>query len=142
MAAAPLTQPTRLAKAWLPVKASQKRFLQPLERNQRQGSAQAVPAIAEAGKIFDFNLTLPIQMFNLLALTFFLDKTWFGPVGKVLDNRDEMIRSRLMSVQGNKDEVERLKKEAEEMIQKARAEAQEKLEAARKKKQRRIFDKS
>jgi len=133
MAAAPLTQPTRLAKAWLPVKASQRRFLQPLERNQRQGSAQAVPAIAEAGKIFDFNLTLPLQMFNLLALTFFLDKTWFGPVGKVLDDRDEMIRKKLGGAKGNNDEVDRLTKEAEDIVKKARAESQAKLDASRKK---------
>merc|ERR1711933_487205 len=117
-------------------KASQRRFLQPLERNQRQGSAQAVPAIAEAGKIFDFNLTLPLQMFNLLALTFFLDKTWFGPVGKVLDDRDEMIRKKLGGAKGNNDEVDRLTKEAEDIVKKARAESQAKLDASRKKKEK------
>merc|ERR1712087_92196 len=97
------------------------------------GVAEVVPAIAESGKIFDFNLTLPIQMFNLIALTLFLDKTWFGPVGKVLDKRDEMIRSRLMGAKGNADEVDRLTKEAEELVKNAREKAEAELDAARKK---------
>jgi F-type H+-transporting ATPase subunit b len=43
----------------------------------------ALPAAAEAGKLFDFNLTLPIMAGELLLLMVFLDKFWFGPVGKV-----------------------------------------------------------
>jgi F-type H+-transporting ATPase subunit b len=43
----------------------------------------AMPAAAEAGKLFDFNLTLPIMAGEILLLMVFLDKFWFGPVGKV-----------------------------------------------------------
>jgi F-type H+-transporting ATPase subunit b len=45
-----------------------------------------------AGKIFDFNLTLPIMAGQFLLLMVFLDKTWFTPVGKVLDSRDGELR--------------------------------------------------
>ena len=55
----------------------------------------ALPAHAEAGKIFDFNLTLPIMAGQFLLLMVFLDKFWFGPVGKVLDERDGYIREQL-----------------------------------------------
>ena len=55
----------------------------------------ALPAHAEAGKIFDFNLTLPVMVGQFLLLMVFLDKFWFGPVGKVLDERDAKIRSLL-----------------------------------------------
>lgn len=55
----------------------------------------ALPAHAEAGKIFDFNLTLPIMVGQFLLLMVFLDKFWFGPVGKVLDERDAKIRTLL-----------------------------------------------
>lgn len=55
----------------------------------------ALPAHAEAGKIFDFNLTLPIMATQFLLLMVFLDKFWFGPVGKVLDERDGYIREQL-----------------------------------------------
>lgn len=57
-----------------------------------------LPAHAEAGKIFDFNLTLPIMVGQFLLLMVFLDKFWFGPVGKVLDERDALIRNQLGSV--------------------------------------------
>ncbi len=55
----------------------------------------ALPAHAEAGKIFDFNLTLPVMVGQFLLLMVFLDKFWFGPVGKVLDERDAKIRTLL-----------------------------------------------
>lgn len=52
----------------------------------------------------------------------FLDKTWFGPVGKVLDERDATLRSQLTSVKGNADELNKLTSEAEEIVRAARAE--------------------
>ena len=53
----------------------------------------AMPSMAgEPGKIFDFNLTLPIIATEFLLLMVILDKTIFGPVGKALDDRDALIR--------------------------------------------------
>ena len=57
-----------------------------------------LPAQAEAGKIFDFNLTLPVMATQFLLLMVFLDKFWFTPVGQVLDNRDKLLREQLGSV--------------------------------------------
>jgi len=57
-----------------------------------------LPAHAEAGKIFDFNLTLPIMATQFLLLMVFLEKTWFTPVGNVLDERDRQLREKLGSV--------------------------------------------
>jgi len=42
-----------------------------------------LPASAEPGKLFDFNLTLPIMAGEFLLLMVFLEKFWFTPVGKV-----------------------------------------------------------
>merc|ERR1719265_2535699 len=50
---------------------------------------------AQAGKVFDFNATLPVMAAQFLLLMLFLDKTWFGPVGEVLDERDATIRNHL-----------------------------------------------
>ncbi len=36
----------------------------------------ALPAAAEAGKLFDFNLTLPVMAGEILLLMVFLDKFW------------------------------------------------------------------
>lgn len=52
----------------------------------------------------------------------FLDKFWFGPVGKVLDERDATLRNQLTSVKGNADELASLTKEAEDIVRAARAE--------------------
>merc|ERR1712100_782786 len=79
-----------------------------------------MPAHAEAGKLFDFNLTLIIAA-EFLALMFILDKTMFGPVGKALDDRDELIRSQLSAVGGNTEEVDKLIAEKDQIIGDARA---------------------
>jgi F-type H+-transporting ATPase subunit b len=84
----------------------------------------ALPAAAEPGKIFDFNLTLPIMVTEFLLLMVFLDKTWFGPVGKQLEDRDAYLREKLSSVKGDSGELQRLQEEAERVVSEARKEAQ------------------
>ena len=62
----------------------------------------AMPSMAgEPGKIFDFNLTLPIIATEFLLPPVILDKTIFGPVGKALDDRDALIRDQLAAVGDN-----------------------------------------
>ncbi|KAF8068188.1 hypothetical protein HT031_001874 [Scenedesmus sp. PABB004] len=82
----------------------------------------ALPAAAEAGKLFDFNLTLPIMASEILILMVFLDKFWFGPVGKVLDERDTLLRSQLGSVKDGSSELSKLTMEAEALLKDARSE--------------------
>jgi hypothetical protein len=53
---------------------------------------------------------------QFLILMVFLDKFWFGPVGKVLDERDALIRSKLGSVKDNTGDVDRLAAEAQEIL--------------------------
>jgi hypothetical protein len=66
----------------------------------------ALPSFAgEPGKIFDFNLTLPIIAAEFLLLMVILDKTVFGPVGKALDDRDKLIRDQLAAVGDNSSAV-------------------------------------
>ncbi|GAX80709.1 hypothetical protein CEUSTIGMA_g8144.t1 [Chlamydomonas eustigma] len=82
----------------------------------------AAPSLAEAGKIFDFNLTLPIMASEFLLLMVFLEKTWFTPVGKVLDDRDALLREKLGAVKDNSGDVEKLVAEAADILKQARAE--------------------
>ncbi|GLI62449.1 hypothetical protein VaNZ11_005075 [Volvox africanus] len=82
----------------------------------------AMPAAAEAGKIFDFNLTLPVMAGEFLLLMVFLEKAWFTPVGKVLDERDNLIRSKLGAVKDNTGDVDKLVVEAEGILKAARSE--------------------
>ncbi len=45
------------------------------------------------------------MMGEFLLLMVFLDKFWFGPVGKVLDERDQSLRGKLALVKDNGSEV-------------------------------------
>lgn len=91
----------------------------------------AFGAHAEAGKIFDFNLTLPVMAGQFLLLMVFLDKTWFTPVGKLLDERDGQLREKLSTVKGNSAELTNLQNEAEKVIAEARSAAQKQVAEAK-----------
>lgn len=95
----------------------------------------ALPAHADAGKIFDFNLTLPIMATQFLLLMVFLDKTWFGPVGKALDERDANLRAKLGSVKDNSGDLKKLQDEAEQVLREARQAAQAMIKDAKSKTQ-------
>ena len=94
-----------------------------------------LPAHAAAGKIFDFNLTLPIMTVQFLLLMVFLEKTWFNPVGKALDDRDASLRSKLGSVKDNSGDLKKLQEEAEKVLREARQEAQSLIKDAKSKTQ-------
>merc|ERR1711972_66711 len=79
---------------------------------------------AATGKIFDFDTTLPLMAIQILALTVFLDKTWFSPVGKVLDERQATIRARLGAAATGVEELDALQKEAKAVLKDARIDAQ------------------
>merc|ERR1712187_604615 len=81
------------------------------------------PASADAGKIFDFNATLPAMAAQFLLLMVFLDKTWFGPVGEVIDEREEKIRDSWNNMKSSNNELETRQKEAEKMLQETRDKA-------------------
>lgn len=91
----------------------------------------ALPAAAETGKLFDFNLTGPVMAGEFLLLMVFLDKFWFGPVGDMLDERDKYIRDKLASVSDNSEELEQLQAEAEKTLREARSKAQAEIQEAR-----------
>uniref|UniRef100_A0A7S2Z2C8 ATP synthase subunit b', chloroplastic n=1 Tax=Chloropicon laureae TaxID=464258 RepID=A0A7S2Z2C8_9CHLO len=97
----------------------------------------AAPALAEEaakepGKLFDFDVTLPIMAVQFLVLMVFLDKTWFSPVGKVLDERDENLREKLSSVQDNTGDVKKYEDEAAKVVADARQEAANMIADAKK----------
>merc|ERR1711904_271117 len=103
-----------------------------IERNASYiflNSALVLPSYS--GKVFDFNATLPIMAAQFILLVIFLDKTWFGPVGEVLDARDELVRNRLMTVKSGNDELEALLSNAEKLLKDARADAQAEIADAK-----------
>jgi len=91
----------------------------------------ALPALAEPGKIFDFNLTLPLMAAQFLLLMVVLDKIVYSPVGKVLDSRDAGLRSKLEAVKDNSSELMKFTAEADGIIAAARNDAAAAIAAAK-----------
>ncbi|CAL5221021.1 g3138 [Coccomyxa viridis] len=106
-------------------------FVRPAALVAISNALMALPAHADAGKIFDFNLTLPIMAGQFLLLMVFLDKFWFGPVGKVLDERDGYIRDQLKKFKGNDDEIKSKQEAAEKVLAEARQAAQKEIQEAK-----------
>ncbi len=91
----------------------------------------AAGAHADAGKIFDFNLTMPIMAGQFLLLMVFLDKAWFTPVGALLDSRDGELRGKLALVKDSGSGVRELQEQGEKVLAEARSAAQKQVADAK-----------
>jgi len=135
MVAASLVRSIKSATALPPI-TSQRQFLQPAQTvrvrdvfNGKFAHSRGIPMnampvgdLAAAGKLFDFDATLPIVSAEFLTLMVILDKTMFTPIGKVMAERDEYIRSRTASLKDNGAEVAALEAEAAKLVAEAQAE--------------------
>ncbi|XP_050366297.1 ATP synthase subunit b', chloroplastic [Argentina anserina] len=87
--------------------------------------AAAPPSLAaeiEKAALFDFDLTLPIQAVQFLLLMVALDKLYYSPLGKFMDERDADIRAKLGSVKDTSSEVKQLEQQGVAIMKAARAE--------------------
>ena len=88
-------------------------------------ATSAPPSIAaeiEKAALFDFDLTLPIQAVQFLLLMVALDKIYYSPLGKFMDERDADIREKLGSVKDTSAEVKELEQQGVAIMKAARAE--------------------
>lgn len=90
-------------------------------------AAAATPSVAmakemEKAALFDFNLTLPSIAAEFLLLMVALDKIYFTPLGKFMDERDAAIKEKLSSVKDTSQEVKQLEDQAAAVMRAARAE--------------------
>jgi hypothetical protein len=76
----------------------------------------------EKAHLFDFNLILPAIAIEFLLLMAALDKLYFTPLGKFMDERDANIRSELVNVKDASEEVKKLQEQATAVMKAARAE--------------------
>jgi F-type H+-transporting ATPase subunit b len=84
----------------------------------------AVEEVAEKGKLFDFDATLPLMAIQFVVLVAVLNKLFYTPLGKVLDDRDEFIRGGLGGAKARLTEAEELTKKYEQELAETRREAQ------------------
>lgn len=106
--------------------------------------AFAPPSLAaeiEKAALFDFNLTLPIIMAEFLVLMVALDKVYFTPLGKFMDERDAAIREKLGSVKDTSSEVKQLEEQANAVMKAARAEISAALNKMKKETQLEVEEK-
>ncbi|KAK1317497.1 hypothetical protein QJS10_CPA05g01364 [Acorus calamus] len=82
----------------------------------------AMAAEMEKAALFDFNLTLPSIAAEFLLLMVALDKIYFTPLGKFMDERDASIREKLGDVKDTSSEVKQMEEQAAAIMKAARAE--------------------
>ncbi|XP_077237933.1 ATPase, F0 complex, subunit B/B', bacterial/chloroplast [Tasmannia lanceolata] len=85
-------------------------------------AAPAMAAEMEKAALFDFNLTLPAIVGEFLFLMVALDKIYYTPLGKFMDERDAAIREKLSSVKDTSVEVKQLEEQGAAVMKAARAE--------------------
>ena len=86
--------------------------------------ATAAVEEAEKGKLFDFDATLPLMAIQFVILVAVLNKLFYTPLGKVLDDRAEFVRGGLGGAKARLTEAEELTKQYERELAETRREAQ------------------
>jgi F-type H+-transporting ATPase subunit b len=84
------------------------------------------------GGLFDFNATLPLMALQILLLMVVLNAIFYKPVAKVLDERDEYIRSNLTKASEMLSKAEAITKKYEQDLARERKESQFIISSAQK----------
>lgn len=80
--------------------------------------------------MFDFDATLPLMALQFLVLTVVLNAIFYKPMSKMLDDRDEYIRTTKLSAQERLAKAEKLAKEYEQKLGETRKQSQSVIAAA------------
>ncbi|MGI2902352.1 F0F1 ATP synthase subunit B' [Tolypothrix sp. VBCCA 56010] len=80
--------------------------------------------------MFDFDATLPLMALQFLLLAALLNAIFYKPLTKVLDDRDNYIRTNNLEAGERLAKAERLTKEYEQQLADARRQSQATVEAA------------
>jgi F-type H+-transporting ATPase subunit b len=84
----------------------------------------AAEAVAKEGGLFDFNATLPVMAIQFIVLAALLNALFYKPLGKMIDDRDEYIRSNSLGADDRLDEAKKLTKQFEADLADTRRQAQ------------------
>jgi F-type H+-transporting ATPase subunit b len=80
--------------------------------------------------MFDFDATLPLMALQFLVLAAVLNAIFYKPLTKVLDDRDNFIRTNNLDARERLAKAESLTKEYEQQLASARRQSQVTMEAA------------
>ncbi len=84
----------------------------------------AAEAVAKEGGLFDFNATLPVMAIQFIVLAALLNTLFYKPIGKMIDDRDEYIRSNSLGSEDRLVEAQKLTKQFEADLADTRRQAQ------------------
>ena len=82
------------------------------------------PKNKEELKVFDFDATLPLMALQFLVLTVVLNAVFYKPMTKMLDDRDEYIRTTQLSAQERLAKAQNLAQEYEQKLGETRKQSQ------------------
>jgi len=82
------------------------------------------PKNKEELKVFDFDATLPLMALQFLVLTVVLNAIFYKPMSKMLDDRDEYIRTTKLSAKERLAKAEKLANEYEQNLGETRKQSQ------------------
>lgn len=82
------------------------------------------------GGLFDFDATLPLMAIQVVILTFILNRLFFQPVGKVVEEREGFVTTSHKDAKERLAQVQRLEQDLKAQLQKARQDAQAVIAAA------------
>ncbi|MEG4891058.1 F0F1 ATP synthase subunit B' [Microcoleus sp. F8-D3] len=88
------------------------------------------PKTKEELKVFDFDATLPFMALQFLVLMVVLNAVFYKPLTKMLDERDEYIRTTQLSARERLAKAQKLAQEYEQKLGETRKQSQAVIAAA------------
>ena len=93
-------------------------------------AVEATAETAKEGGLFDFDATLPIMALQFLVLVAVLNVVFYKPLGKAIDEREELVRTNLLSAQERLEKAQKLAKQYEQDLGETRRKAAETIAQA------------
>ncbi len=84
----------------------------------------AVETVGKEGGLFDFDATLPLMAIQFLLLALVLNETFYKPLTKAIDDRDDYIRTNQLDARERLSKSEQLAKQYEQELAAARRQSQ------------------
>ena len=93
-------------------------------------AVEATAETAKEGGLFDFDATLPIMALQFLVLVAVLNVVFYKPLGKAIDEREELVRTNLLSAQERLEKAQKLARQYEQDLGDTRRKAAETIAQA------------
>lgn len=86
-------------------------------------AVEATAETAKEGGLFDLDATLPIMALQFLVLVVLLNGVFYKPLGKAIDDREELVRTNILSAQERLGKAQSLAKQYEHDLGETRRKA-------------------